>query len=82
VRGDVECRKMMLGRDVSNRLCLAVNELGAELDGDFEVRLMLCEDAAAEAGPGLEHDDATACLPELGGGRETSSARTYYRNVE
>jgi hypothetical protein len=73
---------MMLGRDVANRLRLTVNELGAELDGNFEVRLMLCEDAAAVAGPGLEHDDATAFLPELGGGGETGSARTYYGNVE
>jgi hypothetical protein len=73
---------MMFGCDVANRLRLAVNELGAELDGHFEVRLMLGEDAAAEAGAGLEYDDATALLAESGGGREPRGPRTYYRNVE
>ena len=57
---DVERRQMMLGRDVANRLRLAVNELGAELDRNFEVRLMLREDPAAEARAGFEHGDATA----------------------
>jgi len=73
---------MMLGCDVANRIRLAVNELGAELEGHFEVRLMLGEDAAAEAGAGLEHDDATALLAELGRGGESGRARTYYGNVE
>ena len=73
---------MMLGRDAANRLRLTVNELGPELDGNFEVRLMLREDAAAEAGPGLEHDDGAALLAEFGGGRETGGARTYNGNVE
>ena len=82
VRSDVERGKMMFGRDVANRLRLAVNELGAELNGNFEVRLMLCEDASAEARPGLEHDDATALLAEFGCGREAGGAGTYYGNVE
>ena len=79
---DVERGKMMLRRDVANRFRLAVNEFGAELDGNFEVRLMLGENTAAEAGAGLEHDDATALLAELGGGGESGRARTYHGNVE
>jgi hypothetical protein len=39
----------MLGCEISNRLCFAVDEFGAELDGNLKVGLVLGEDAAADA---------------------------------
>ena len=48
MRRDVDRRQMMLGRQLADRLRLAVNEFRAELDRDLEVRRMLGENPSAE----------------------------------
>jgi len=68
--------------ELANRLRLAVNEFGAELERDLEVGEMPREDPTAEAGAGLEHDDAATLAAEFSRGGETGSAGAYYRNVE
>ena len=82
VARDVEVGEAGLAEDALGQRRVAVDELGAQLEGGGKAGVAMGEDAPADAVPGLEDGDPEAPAPQLAGRREPGGAGAHHRDVD